>query len=432
MQFWFGRPLWQRVFLGLILGAGLGLTLFYTGKGDIAESWIYPFGQAFIALIKMLIMPLIFFSLTAGVVAMGDPSKLGSLGGRTVGLYLATTAVAVTLGLGIGTVLQPGKGIDPTLFETASQASIEQIQGKLDKAEQAGSFAERLLKIIPDNVLHSLTDNGAILPIIFFSILLGVGILVSGEEGKPMARWFESGSSVMQNLTLMVMETAPFGVFALITWVLATKGPGVLTNLGLLALALYLTCILHIIITYASIIKFGLGLPLKHFFRGILDAQSVAYSTASSSATLPVSITCATENLGIAKPIAASVLPLGATINMDGTAVYIGLIALFGAQALGVPLSLADYFAVGAMATLVSIGAAGIPSAGLLLASAALTQIGISEESAILIVAFIFPFDRLLDMMRTFTNVTGDLTVATAVANWENAFDKDVYLAEDI
>ena len=227
------------------------------------------------------------------------------------------------------------------------------------------------------------------------------------------------------------METAPFGVFALMTWVLATQGLGILQSLGMLAIALYLACILHIIITYGGILKFVLRLPLMPFFRGVTDAQAVAYSTSSSSATLPVTIACAEENLGVDKSIAGSVLPLGATINMDGTAIYIGMVALFGAQALGVDVSLGQYVLVAVMATLVSIGAAGIPSAGLLLSGMALQQVGIPQETAYLVIGFILPFDRLLDMMRTLTNVTGDATVATAVAKWENEFDYDIYIARD-
>jgi Na+/H+-dicarboxylate symporter len=205
----------------------------------------------------------------------------------------------------------------------------------------------------------------------------------------------------------------------------------VLQNLGLLAAALYLSCILHIAITYSGIIKGLLRLPMVPFLRGVTDAQAVAFSTASSSATLPVTITCAEENLGIDKSVAGSVLPLGATINMDGTAIYVGIVSLFGAQALGLEVSLGMYVLVALTATLVSIGAAAIPSAGLLLSAIALEQVGIPETQALLIIGFILPFDRLLDMMRTLTNVTGDAAVATAVAKWEGELDEDVFRAPD-
>ena len=229
-------------------------------------------------------------------------------------------------------------------------------------------------------------------------------------------------------ITMAVMELAPFGVMALMAWLMATRGFSVVANMGKLALALYLCCFLQIIIVYAGIIvKLVLRLPLMPFIRGVADAQSVAFSTSSSSATLPATISCAEKNLGVDKSIAGSVLPLGATINMDGTAIYLGLIALFAAQATGMELSLQDYFNVALTATLVSIGAAGIPSAGLLLAATVLSVINVSEADALLVIAFIFPFDRLLDMMRTVTNVTGDLAVACTVAKWDGMLDENVF-----
>ena len=232
-------------------------------------------------------------------------------------------------------------------------------------------------------------------------------------------------------ITMMVMELAPLGVLALMAWVMATQGIEVLTNLLWLAVALYTACVIQIVVVYGLFIVKGiLRLPMKQFFRGVADAQGVAFSTASSSATLPVTISCAESNLGVDKSVAGSVLPLGATINMDGTAIYLGLVALFAAQAGGLELSVFDYFNVAMTATLVSIGAAGIPSAGLLLAATVLGVIGVGPEQALLVIAFIFPFDRLLDMMRTVTNVTGDIAVACTVAKWEGELDEDVFRQE--
>lgn len=232
-------------------------------------------------------------------------------------------------------------------------------------------------------------------------------------------------------ITMMIMELAPLGVLALMAWVMATKGIDVLTNLLWLAIALYLACFIQIVVVYGLIIVKGiLRLPLKQFFRGVADAQGVAFSTASSSATLPVTISCAETNLGVDKSVAGSVLPLGATINMDGTAIYLGLVALFAAQAGGMELTVADYLNVAMTATLVSIGAAGIPSAGLLLAATVLGVIGVGAEQALLVIAFIFPFDRLLDMMRTVTNVTGDIAVACTVAKSQGELDENVFRHE--
>ena len=376
----------------------------------------------------MLIVPLVFFTLVSGIIAMGDPKRLGSLGIRTIATYFGTTAIAVTLGLIMATIFQPGASLSPETFADADTSRMESVA---ERADAAGGIVDRLLNIVPTNPVEALA-TGNILQIIFFAIMFGVGILMAGKIAEPVAKWFDGASEAMMKVTIIVMETAPVGVFALMASVMATQGLGVLQSLGTLAIALYLACAIHIVITYGGIIIKGvLGLPFIPFMRGITDAQAVAYSTASSSATLPVTITCAEENLGIDKAVAGSVLPLGATINMDGTAIYIGMVALFGAQAMGVEVSLTQYVLVAVMATLVSIGAAGIPSAGLFLSGLALAQVGIPEEQAFLIIGFILPFDRLLDMMRTLTNVTGDTAVATAVAKWEGELDEDVFRAED-
>lgn len=417
------RHLWARVILGLVLGAGAGLALRGAGLEGVAVEWIRPVGDAFVRLIRMLVVPLIFTTLVAGMIAMGDPKKLGSLGLTAIGLYLATTWVAVALGLVFAVLIGPGAGID---IAAADAGAAETIRAAAE-AQPAGPV-ERLLAIIPDNPAAALA-NGDVLGIIFFSIIFGAGILVSGKAGEPVARLFDSAADVMLRVTEFVMQTAPVGVFALMTWVMATQGLEILDNLLRLALALYLGCLAHILLTYGGIIRLWLKLPLVRFYRGMADAIAVAYSTASSNATLPVTIACATDNLGIKRPVAASVLPLGATINMDGTALYQGVIAVFAAQAFGIELTLTQYMMVALTATLVSIGTAGIPSASLFLAFITLEVIGVSGDDAVLLIALIFPFDRLLDMMRTATNVTGDAAVATAVAKWQGELDEGVFRA---
>lgn len=432
MKAWFGLDLWKRVLIGLVLGIALGLSVHYgVGKdaaSDFAGAWMKPLGDAFINLIRMLIAPLIFFTLVAGVIAMGDPKRLGSLGGRALGTYFITTWFAVSLGLIVGSILMPGKGVDASVIAGADPSSV---QSRLDAGAAAGGVVDRLLKIIPTNPVEALA-NTDVLGIIFFAIVLGVGILVAKEAGEPVAKVMNSAADVMLKVTEMIMELAPYGVFALVSWVMATQGLGVLDNLARLALSLYVALFLHAVIVYSFIIKGVLRLPLIPFYRGGADAMAVAFSTSSSSATLPVTIACASDNLGVRRSVASSVLPLGATINMDGTAAYLGLVALFAAQALGIEMTFADYAMVALTATLASIGAAGIPSAGLLLAATVLTVIGVSPEQAVLVIALIFPFDRLLDMGRTVLNVTGDLTVATAVAKWEGELDVEVYKARDI
>ena len=321
------------------------------------------------------------------------------------------------------------ESLELQLAAANAKAAVDE---KLKSAAESGSFVDRLLKIIPTNPAKALSD-GDVLPTIFFAIMVGIGILLCGSVADPVKNFFESAAEVVMRITMMVMELAPLGVLALMAWVMTTQGIEVLINLGWLTFALYLACFLQIVFIYGGlIIGLILRLPLISFFRGVGDAQGVAFSTASSSATLPMTINCAEKNLGVKKSVASSVLPLGATINMDGTAIYLGLIALFAAQASGMDLTWTQYLMVALTATLVSIGAAGIPSAGLLLAATVLDVIGVSNAEAVLVIAFIFPFDRLLDMMRTVTNVTGDVAVACTVAKWEGALDTDVFRGKPV
>ncbi|MBC6403587.1 MAG: dicarboxylate/amino acid:cation symporter [Hyphomonadaceae bacterium] len=424
---WQAMKLWERVLIALVLGMIVGLAAHYSGFSQITgfiTVWIKPFGQAFVNLIKMLIVPLIVVTLVSGVVAMGDPKRLGSLGIRTIALYMGTTLFAVTLGLVFGTIFQPGTGVE---FGNVDEGTRSMLASSV--SQDMPSVTDRLLAIIPTNPIQAMVE-GDIIAVIFFSILIGVGIITVGEKAAPLRNFFHAAEEVVMKITLFVMELAPVGVFALIAWVMSDMGLGILAALGKLSIALYLACVVHIALVYGGlIVRTLLGLPLARFFFGVMDAQGVAYSTASSSATLPVSISCAQENLGVDESVAGSVLPLGATINMDGTSIYLGLIALFAAQALGIDLSLVDYFMIAGTATLTSIGAAGIPSASLFLAFAVLGTFGVSLEQYTLIIAFILPFDRLLDMMRTLTNVTGDLAVASVVAKWEGQLDEEVFRA---
>ncbi len=417
--------------LGLVLGLAVGLAVRY-GLGaetatSIGDTWFKPFGDGFVRLIKMLVVPLIFTTLVAGVTAMGDPSKLGSLGGRAIALYMGTTFIAVIIGLLMGTIFQPGIGVE-ILADASAQSEVS---SKIAAGQAAdASFADKILAIIPTNPAEALAAQD-VLGIIFFAIIFGVGCLMAGDKAKPVSSMLEAAAEVMMKVTVLVMELAPIGVFFLMAWVMATKGIDILFNLGLLTIALYLACAVHIILVYGlGIVKGILGLPVLRFFGGIRDAQAVAYSTASSAGTLPVTIANVSENLGVKKSVAASVLPVGATVNMDGTAIYLGLVALFAAQALGIDMTPAMYLSVALGATLTSIGAAAIPSAGLLLASAVLISIGVTEEQSLLVIAMIFPFDRLLDMMRTMTNVTGDAAVACTVAKWEGELDEATFRHE--
>jgi len=419
MGWWFGTKLWKRVFLGLILGVAFGLIVSQSMDPVAAEALLAKIrvvGDIFIRLIRMIVVPLVFFTLVAGIYAMGDPKKLGTIGLKAFLLYILTTFIANLIGLGMGTIFQPGKGVDLGGAEPK----------QLGEAQPLG---ERLMAIIPDNPFAALVQ-GDMLAVIFFSLLLGVGLLMAREEGRAAGRFFEACSEGILKMTHLIMELAPFGVFALIAYVAGTKGIETFTAILSLTLAVYLGAALHMLIVYGGIIRFVLGLPFVNFFRGILDAMMVAYSTSSSSATLPVTIRATTENLGVQKSVAGSVLPLGATINMDGTSLYLGIVALFTAQAFGYELRPEHYPLIALTAALVSIGTAGVPSASLFLLSIVLDVFEVSPEHVALIVGFIFPFDRLLDMMRTVVNVTGDATVATAVAKWEGELDEEVFRAK--
>ncbi len=468
MAGWFRIKLWKRVFLGLVLGLAFGVVVSKSLDPSAAErllSDVRIVGEIFIAMIRLLIIPLIFMTLVAGVVALGDPARLGTIGLKTIALYLGTTLFANVIGLAMGALFRPGEGVDlggaaPREVSLESAGFLERLaqmamKNPFEKFLSGDGLTMALTAILvaagfiaafrkaPDEmgkpaarvVFAGLFTIGVaaasadILIVIFVSLVVGVALLFMRGAGAPAARFFAFASDKVLLVTQWVMELAPFGVFALIAYVAGTRGLETFTAVFSLALAVYVGCAIQLGLVYGGIIRFGLRLPFVDFFRGILDAMMVAYSTSSSSATLPVTISCVRKNLGVSKSIAGSVLPLGATINMDGTALYLGIVALFTAQAFGYTLEPHHYAMIAVTAALVSIGAAGIPSASLFLLATVLQVFGVSPEHTALVVGFIFPFDRVLDMMRTVVNVTGDATVATAVAKWEGELDEEVFRA---
>jgi Na+/H+-dicarboxylate symporter len=408
LKTWFEITLWKRIMGMLVLGVVAGALW---GEGASSIGWL---GDIFIRLIRMVVVPLVFVTLVSGIVAMGDPKKLGSLGIKTLGMYIGTTLFAITIGLTLAAIIQPGIGVD---LGTATK----EIAG-------AGSLSERLVGIVPTNPVAALAE-GNMLAIIFFSLLMGVGILMTGKTADPVAKLFDSASDVMIRITHMVMEVAPFGVFALIAGMVGEGGITKLFSVVPLVLAIVGGCFLHMFAVHGGIMKFMLKLPAGRFFQGARGAQLVAFSTSSSAATLPVTMSVAEDNLGVNSTVTSSVLPLGATINMDGTALYVGIVAVFAAQAFGISLELADYALIALSTTLVSIGTAAVPSASLFLLAAVMQVIGVDAAQTAIVVGFLFPFDRPLDMLRTVVNVTGDLSVATVVAKSEGEFDEDVFRA---
>ncbi|MBO6766114.1 dicarboxylate/amino acid:cation symporter [Maricaulis sp.] len=412
MSFWFNIVLWKRILLALALGAVAG---YFAGDAVEHLRWV---GDLFIRLIRMLIIPLVFVTLVSGVTAMSDPKRLGSIGGKAIALYLATTLFAILLGLALAAGLRPGDGID---LSGATPQELSEPMG----------LTERLLAIVPENPFAAFAQ-GDLLAVIFFALMTGTGILIGGEKTKALKSAFDAGAETMLNVTGIVMEFAPFGVFALVAWVMGTSGLSAFANLFVLAVTVVAGCLLHIVITHALFVKFLARLPVIPFLGGVREAQLVAFSTSSSSATLPSTLSAAEHNLGIKPAVASSILPLGATVNMDGTALYVAIVAVFAAQAFGIPLELQDYLLIALTTTLVSIGTASVPSASLFLIAAVLQTIGMTPEQIALVVGFILPFDRILDMTRTVTNVTGDLCVATVVGRWEGEIDEEVYRAKPV
>lgn len=408
-KLWFSIPLWQRVIGALVLGTALG---FLWGPEAESIKWI---GDLFIKAIKMLIVPLIFFSLVSGVAALGDIRKLGSVGGKALLLFVCTAAISVTLGVSLATIAQPGVGLDMSL-----------LQGVEAPEADVRSATDTLLSMIPDNPVATMAA-GDVLPLIVFALLFGIAVLMAGDEGNPIIKAVDAGAVVMQKLTMIVMELAPFGVFALMAWVAGTLGGDMLQRLGIIILLNYIGCGIVIFLVYPVIIKFIAKLPVIDFYRGVLDAQAVAFSTASSNAALPVTLRCVQRNLGVSRSVSSFVIALGATINMNGTAMYLGLVAVFGAQIFGVDLTMTSYLMIALTATLGSVGAAGIPGSGLIMATLVLSSIGVPLET----VALVAGINHVMDMMRTATNVTGDATVAVAVGRMAGEIDVEEYISAD-
>lgn len=401
---WFAIPLWQRVLAALALG------LLFGALWPQATPAVQFMGDLFVRAIRMLVVPIVLVTIAAGITALGDPKRIGGLGARTIGLFAFTTAIAVSVGMLVATLIRPGEGAP---LGTAAAHALG----------APPTPYEQLVGIIPTNIVEALA-KGDMLAIIFVAILLGVGTLLAGEAGRPFAALLQSATSVLLKVVGIVMEATPFGVFALIANAVAANGAAVFVNVGWLALAVVLGSALQILLVHSLILKFLARVPVTRFFRGIIDALAVAFSTASSSATLPVAMRVAEKNLGVGRAVYSTVLPLGASIGKDGTAMYVGLLSLFSLQALGVPLTPTVYALVLLTGALAAFGTAPVPSASLFMLAAVLSSVGVPPEQTALVVGFVLPFDRLLDMTRTVPSACANLTVATSVARWEGELDE--------
>ncbi len=401
--FWSGLALWKKIMVGMVLGVIAG-----TVMGPDAEV-LKPIGTLFINAIKMLIVPLVFCSLVVGVTSMQDTSKMGRIGLKSVVLYLATTAVAISIGLALALLFTPGAGMNMTITEPVT-------------AKEAPSMVETLLALIPQNPIGAMAA-GNILQIIVFALGLGIALTLCGEKAKPAVQLFESLAEGMYKLTEIIMKLAPYGVFGLMAWVSGKYGLEVLMPLIKVIALVYIGSLIHVLVFYSGMISILGRLNPVRYLKGLINPAAVAYTTTSSSGTLPATIKAAREEMGVSQGVSSFVLPLGATINMDGTALYQGICAVFVAQAFGVDLSAADYVLIIMTATLGSIGTAGVPGAGLIMLSLVLTTVGLPLEG----LAIVAGIDRILDMARTSVNVCGDLMVSVLIGKSEKELDETVY-----
>ncbi len=412
--------------LGLFLGLAFGLISIFTGMpSKITIFYIKPFGTIFVHGLKMIAMPLILASLIVGIANLGDISKLSRMGGKTILIYIVTTIIATTIGLGVVNIIQPGRVITEDTRAELLELFQKDVQ---ERTKAAKEFKEKgplepLLNIVPENLVQAASHNKNMLQIVFFAIIFGVALLQVPEKKRhPVLDFFDGVNEVILKIIHYIMLYAPYGVFALIaTLIVEIAGENPSKAMEILgALALYggtviIGLAIMILTVYPTILKIFTKVKYAVFFKAIREAQLLGFSTSSSSATLPVTMECVEEKLGVSEEVSSFVLPLGATINMDGTSLYQSVAAVFIAHAMGIELSLAAQLAIVLTAVLASIGAAGVPGAGMVMLVIVLEAAGIPAAGLALIIA---P-DRPLDMLRTIVNITGDATVATTVASLE-------------
>lgn len=411
MSRWFAVPLWQRVVGALVLGVLLAFA--FPGGAP----YVQFIGDLFVRAIRMLVAPIVLVTIAGGITSLADPKQLGGIGARTIALFAATTAIAVSVGMIVAALIRPGEGAP---LGTAAPHALG----------PAVTPYDQLIGIVPTNIAEALA-KGDMLALIFVAILFGVGTVLTGDAGRPFAALLQSLSAVLLRVVGIVMEATPFGVLALIWNAVAANGATVFVHVGWLALAVVIGSAAQMLLVHSLMLRLIARLPVLPFFRGIVDALVIAFSTASSGATLPVAMRVAQDNLGIARPVYSTVLPLGASIGKDGTAMYVGLLSMFALQAFAVPLTPEVYGLVLLTGALAAFGTAPVPSASLFMLAAVLSAVGIAPEQTALVVGFVLPFDRLLDMTRTVPSASANLTVATLVARAEGELDEAVYRARD-
>ena len=422
---WYCQTHW-RILIALGLGLVYGVVAALAGWGAFTADWIAPFGVIFLRLLLLIAVPLVLASLITGIASLADLQKLSRIGGKTIAIYIGTTLIALIIGLSIVNIFKPGGTIPDSLrarLQETYQGDIEAGELAAQDARQRGPL-QPLVDVVPDNIFGAATSNRNMLNMVFAAFLFGTALmLVTREKAKPLLDFFESVNAVIIQIVEIVILVAPLGVFALIAdTVTGVSGDNpaevaqLLAALGFYCLTVLIGMAIHVLVTYPVLLKVLTPIRVKHFFRGIVPAQLVAFSTSSSAAALPVTMKNVQNNLGVSEEVASFVLPLGATLNMDGTALYQAVAAVFIAQTLGIPLDLGAQLTIVFMALLASIGTAAVPSAGVVMLVIILEAIGVPVAGITLILGV----DRILDMCRTTANITGDAMVASIVATSEN------------
>ncbi|MBA65171.1 MAG: dicarboxylate/amino acid:cation symporter [Candidatus Marinimicrobia bacterium] len=422
---------WQ-IIIGLFLGLIYGFISTNLGWGSFTTNWIAPFGTIFINLLKLIAMPLVLASLITGVASLSDVKKLSRIGGKTISIYIGTTALAVTIGLISVNILKPGDKIPIEMKEklqTLYEKDAENKASSVHKVKNRGPL-QPIVDMVPNNFFNSASNNRNMLQVVFVAILIGVGLIqIPKKNSKPLKLFFKSLSDVVIKLVDIIMLIAPIGVFALISQTInkvAGDNPSqvleLLGALGFYMFSVILGLIIHVIITYMGMMRFFTKMKVQTFFKGLAPAQLLAFSTSSSGATLPVTMERCEEKLGVSEEVSSFVLPLGATINMDGTALYQAVAAVFIAQTLNMSLDISAQITIVLTTVLASIGTAAVPGAGIVMLVIILESVGVPSEG----IAIILGVDRILDMMRTTVNVTGDATVSIIISESEDQINTPI------
>ena len=415
-----------KIIIGLLLGLLYGIFAASQGLTSFTSEWISPFGKIFLNLLKLIAVPLVLSSLITGVASLSDTKKLSRIGSKTITIYVVTTAIAVTIGLISVNILQPGNTVPEDMKTKLQETYKSAASGRMEAAAEVKdrSVLQPLVDMVPSNVFSSASNNRNMLQVVFVAIIVGIALIqIPKNKGRPVLDFFEGINELVIKLVDNIMLIAPIGVFALISDTITSVAGDNLNNilellsaLGYYMLAVIIGLILQMTITYTLVLKLFSKMNLKKFYQGIAPAQLLAFSTSSSGATLPVTMERCEEELGVSEEVSSFVLPLGATINMDGTALYQAVAAVFIAQTIGMDLTLGAQLTIVFTAVLASIGTAAVPGAGIIMLIIILEAVGVPSAG----IALILGVDRILDMMRTVTNVTGDASVAVAVHSSES------------